>query len=327
VLVPVVAIGLAWAGARAALAGVGGAIGAGLKPDFYRRLAAHSLTNYGQQLAGMLHSFSFAVLFVPGLTGPAEFRFGYNLPGQVLQLVFAPLSGIQVPLFARLREDHSPERTQAAYELMSRGMLLLFCPAAAGLVVLAPNLTHIYDPKYSAAWPVVAVTAVSIFAGSALAVARNIAMVHEVYRPVIASRLIGAVSLPLLFWLPPLYGPLGAALAIGGASLLAEAVAWLWSLRALRLAYPWAFAGRTLLATAVMVAVVWPLAAWVLPVPPTLTVAERLGPALAGQAAIAALGGLVYLLVFRLLGGLTPDDKVALAGLRLPGGRHLLRLL
>ena len=44
-------------------------------------------------------------------------------------------------------------------------------------------------------------TAVSIFAGSALAVARNIAMVHEVYRPVIASRLIGAVAVPLLFWL------------------------------------------------------------------------------------------------------------------------------
>ena len=100
------------------------------------------------------------------------------------------------PLFARLREDHSPARTQEAYSLLSRFMLLLFCPAAAGLVVLAPNLTHIYDPKYSAAWPVVAVTAVCLFAGSALAVARNIVMIHEVYGPVIVSRLVGALSSP-----------------------------------------------------------------------------------------------------------------------------------
>ena len=243
VLVPVVSIGLAWGGARAAIAGIGGTAGAGLKPGFYRRLAAYSLTNYGQQLAGMLHSFSFAVLFVPGLTGPAEFRLGYFLPSQVLQLAFSPLSGLQIPLFARLREDHSPARTQAAYGLLSRGMLFLFCPAAAGLVVLATNVTNLVAPQYSAAAPVVAVTAVCLFAGSALAVARNIAMVHEVYRPVVASRLIGAVSVPLLFWLPPVYGPLGAAVAIGGASLLAEVVAWLWSLRSLRLAYPWAFAG------------------------------------------------------------------------------------
>jgi O-antigen/teichoic acid export membrane protein len=327
VLVPLLSIGLAWAGARRAVAAAGRGEGAGLKPGFYRRLAAYSLTNYGQQLAGMLHSFQFAVLFVTGLAGPAEFKFGYYLPSQVLQLLFAPLSGLQVPLFARLREQHTPARTQEAYGLLSRGMLLLFTPAAVGLVVLAPNLTHLIDPKYSAAAPIVAVMAVCLFAGSALAIARNILMVHEVYRPVVVSRLVGALAVPLLLWLPPRYGPLGAALAIGGASLLAEVVAWLWAMRALRLAYPWTFAGRVLLACAAMAGAVWPLAAWVLPVPPGLGVAERAGPALAGQLALAALGGLIFLAVFRLLGGLDPADKAALAGLRLPGARWLLRLL
>ncbi|MCC6626655.1 MAG: oligosaccharide flippase family protein [Chloroflexi bacterium] len=327
VLVPLAAIVMAWSSTRRAIASATGPATGRLRSDFTHRLASYSLTNYGQQLASMVHSFSFAVLFVGGLAAAAEFKFGYYLPSQVLQILFAPFSGLQVPLFARLREQHGPEQTQAVYSQLSRALLLLFCPAALGLAVLAPNLTNILAPQYSAAAPVAALLALCLFGGSLLAVARNLVMVHERYGPVIGSRLIGLVALPLLYVLPPVYGPLGAAVAIGGAGLAAEAVAWVWSMRLLRLRYPWGFAGQVLVGCAAMVAVAWPLATWLLPVPPTLTVAERLGPALVGQVAIAALGTTAFLVVFRLLGGLDPDDRAALVSLRVPGTRFALRWL
>jgi hypothetical protein len=62
-------------------------------------------------------------------------------------------------------------------------------------------------------------------------------------------------------------------------------------------------------------------------VPPDLTVAQRLGPALAAQVLLIAGGGLIYLGALRLLGGLAPADREAVSSLRLPGARYLLRLL
>lgn len=328
VLVPAIAIGLAGGSSLAALNAARPAAGAGLTPGFYGRLTRYSLTNYGQQLAGQVTSVAFGVIFLDSLLAVALFKAGFTLAGQVLQVLFAPLSGIQVPLFARLREEHSPARTREAYALLSRFLLLFFLPAAAGLAVLAPNLTRILFPaEYDAAVPITVTMTVCLFSASLVAPARNVALVHEVYRPILLSRLVGLIAIPLLFWLPGQYGPLGAALAIGGAHLLAEIVAWQMAMRAVGLRYPWAFAARVVVAGAAMIAVIWPLAVWLLPVPVGLSPAERAGPALAGQLAIAGLGALVYLVSLRLLGGLDPADKIAAASLRLPGARYLLRLL
>lgn len=338
VAVPIIAMALAWPAARAALTDRGGStdqavVGpeqhAGLPPSFYRRLAVYSLTNFGQQIATMAHSAQFAVIFFASTFGNvAIFSNGHLVAGQALQIVFSPLNGLLVPLFARLREEGTPADTNSAYGVISRFKLLLFLPAAAGLAVLAPNLTLILWPaQFAEAAPVTAVMAISLFGSSLLATARNVLMVHERYRPIIAGRLIGLLAIPLLVWLTPRYGPVGMAVAIGSASLAAELTAWLGALRILRLDYPWSFAGRVLMATAAMVAVIWPLVTWWLPVSTDLTPLQRFGPALIGQLAVAALGALVYLLTVRALGGLTAADKEALRSLRLPGARYLLRLL
>jgi O-antigen/teichoic acid export membrane protein len=327
VAVPALSIGLAWRTSVGILAATPPGGGAGPRPGFYRRLAAYSLTNYGHQVAALFTSFQFAVLFVSDLGAAALFRVGYYLPSQALQILFAPLNGVPVPLFARLREAGDMARTREAYGLLSRFLLILFCPAAAGVAMLAPNLANVLWPQYGDSALIAALMAVSLFAASGLAIARTVLMVHEIYRPIIVSRLIGLLAIPLLWWLTPRYGPLGAAVAIGATNLASEMVAWPWALRRLGLVYPWGFAGKVLLAVAAMVAVVWPLAAYALPVPATLSQAERFGPALIGQLALAGLGLVVYLAALRLLGGLSAADKAAAAHLRLPGARALLRVL
>ena len=327
VAIPALAIVIAWNSVRRALATAMSAVGPGQRVGFYQRLARYSLMSYGLQMAAMLHSFQFGILFVADLAAASTFRVGYFIPAQALQIILAPINGLQVPIFARLREAGDMARTRETYTLMSRFMLIVVCPAAAGLAALAPNLTHIIDPRYGDAAVVAAIMAVTLFGASTISIARNILLVHEMYRPILLSRSLSLLTVPLLLWLPGWLGPLGIALAISGTNIAAELVNWIWARRALGLPYPWSFAGHVLLATVVMLIVVWPLANLALPVPPTLTVAERLGPALASQALIVAVGALVYLGAFRQLGGLSASDKDALATLRLPGTRHLLRLL
>ncbi len=111
---------------------------------------------------------------------------------------------------------------------------------------------------------------------------------------------------------------------------LARVAAGLWATgsgyRLLGLRWPWRWIVRVGLASAMMAAVVATLSA-MLPLPDLTTHGLARLAILPLLLLIAGLGGAVFLLALRLLGGIDPQDRRQLEQLKLPLKRYLLRIL
>jgi hypothetical protein len=92
------------------------------------------------------------------------------------------------------------------------------------------------------------------------------------------------------------------------------------------LRWPWAFTGRVVVASTAMALLVALLGWWIGTPNPDATRIERLLnlPLLFG---VAALGGMLFLGILRLLGGLDPADRSQLERLKLPLKRWIMRVL
>ena len=250
---------------------------------------------------------------------------GVNVVRMVLAYLYTPMVGVQVPLFTRVRQGEGGTLL-GAYQSLVRLQVLLLVPGGVGLLLLARAVFALINPAYVDAVPLVWVLVPCLFLESLLSTAHNALIVYERLRVIVISRLLTLICVPLVLLLFPILGVLGAALAFG----LARVAAGLWATGSgywlLGLRWPWRFSGRVVLASAIMAAIVATLSAF-LPVPDTTAHGlARLAilPLLLG---IAGVGGAVFLLTLRLLGGIDPQDRRQLEQMKLPLKRHLLRML
>ncbi len=299
------------------------------------RFWPYALLIYLINVSATLYTADVALTILTGLgdlPGAAVLALGVRYVNEFIRFLVAPQTGIQIPLFTRLfaRDDRATLRT--AYSSFTRLFTLALIPAGVGLVLFSRGLIQLlFLEEFGAAAVVVVVLIAGDFLDSMLgSVPHNILMAFERYRPVIASRLLVLVTLPLLLWLAPLYGALGAAVAMAVARLAAAAVVAGYAIRAFRLVFPWRFLGRVVLAAAAMTAVLLPIlwaGGWgafgtVLP--------EGIGQRVVGLLILAGLilvGAGVFLVVFKRLGGLEPEDRARLEELRFPLKRWILRWL
>jgi O-antigen/teichoic acid export membrane protein len=243
----------------------------------------------------------------------------------VLAYLYTPMVGVQVPLFTRVRQGEGGTLL-GAYQSLARLQVLLLVPGGVGLILLARPIFALIDPDYVAAATLVWVLVPCLFLESLLTTAHNALIVYEHLRIIVISRLLALSSVPLVILLAPTLGIVGAALAFGLARVLAGAWVTASGYRLLGLRWPWGFTLRVLLAAAVMAALVAALSAQI---PLAGTGARGLSRLwiLPPLLAIAGLGGLLFLVALRLLGGLDPQDRKQLGSLRLPAKRWLLRVL
>jgi O-antigen/teichoic acid export membrane protein len=274
-------------------------------------------------LSDMAASYMFVMFFMQGLEQAAVLSVAANLVRQILTYLYMPLQGLQVPLFTRARAGDGAT-LPGAYAAVCRLLLLLLIPGSIGLMSLAQPLVLAQYPQYIAAVPAIVLLTPLLFTESILSASQNALMVSERYRSIIISRVVAFSSIPLALLLVPPWGIVGAALAIGGARVLAGAAAFVAGRRILHLQFPWGFAARVVCASALMGIALQALQG-LLP-----TGVSSLGERLALFGAtllIAAAGGMLFLAVFRLLGGLDARDRQQLANARLPFKRLVLRLL
>jgi len=272
-----------------------------------------------------LASGAFALFFTHSVVQAAVLAAGVNVVRMVLAYLYTPMVGVQVPLFTRVRQGEGGTLL-GAYQSLVRLQVLLLVPGGVGLLLLARAVFALINPAYVDAVPLVWVLVPCLFLESLLSTAHNALIVYERLRVIVFSRLLTLICVPLVLLLFPILGVLGAALAFG----LARVAAGLWATGSgywlLGLRWPWRFSGRVVLASAIMAAIVATLSAF-LPVPDTTAHGlARLAilPLLLG---IAGVGGAVFLLTLRLLGGIDPQDRRQLEQMKLPLKRHLLRML
>ena len=272
-----------------------------------------------------LASGAFALFFTHSVVQAAVLAAGVNVVRMVLAYLYTPMVGVQVPLFTRVRQGEGGTLL-GAYQSLVRLQVLLLVPGGVGLLLLAGAVFALINPAYVDAVPLVWVLVPCLFLESLLSTAHNALIVYERLRVIVFSRLLTLICVPLVLLLFPILGVLGAALAFG----LARVAAGLWATGSgywlLGLRWPWRFSGRVVLASAIMAAIVATLSAF-LPVPDTTAHGLARLAILPLLLAIAGVGGAVFLLTLRLLGGIDPQDRRQLEQMKLPLKRHLLRML
>ena len=297
-----------------------------------QRLVAYSSLSYWQQLTEYLYSLDFVLLALPGASAAASFKFAHSLINQALGALWSPLAGIQIPLFTRLHARDDLRQLREAYAILSKFLAAVMIPAAIGLAILAYNLTVILGAKYVDAAGVASILALTLCIDAAISVPLAILMAYEQYRPMLIARTCALIAVPLVFFAVPRYGIIGAALVMGCVRLLCDGIAMGFALRHFELRYPLRFVGRVALAALAMALVIAPLAFGPLRpgLPWDLTNGlSRVDQALygLGNAALGGVGALVYLGVFKLTGGLDPEDRRRIVELRLPLASKILRFL
>ena len=297
-----------------------------------QRLVTYSSLSYWQQITEYFYSVDFVLIALPGVGAVASFKYAHSLINQILSALWSPLAGIQIPLFTRLHGRDDTRQLREAYSILSKFLAAVMIPAALGLAFLARNLIVVLSAKYVDAATVASVLAIFLFLDAAISVPLAILMAYERYRPMLIARTCALIALPLVYFIVPRYGILGAALVMGGVRLFCDGLAMGFALRHFELRYPLRFVGRVGLAALAMVLVIAPLALGPLRTPLPWEVGANLGrldQALygLGNAALGAVGALVYLGVFKLTGGIDPDDRRRIIELRVPLASKILRFL
>lgn len=294
-------------------------------PTLPRGFARYSGVSYLMTMTDFVASASFAV-FLGNIVDAALLWAGANVVRMVLAYLYTPMVGVQVPLFTRVRAGEGGT-LQGAYGSLIRLQVLLMVPGGIGLMILAQPVLLVISPDYAAATMIVWVLVPCLFLESLLTTAHNALIVYEHLRIIVISRVLTLlVIVPLAVTLPRMYGIVGVALAFGLARLAAGFWVTANGYRLLGLRWPWRFTLRVLMASGVMGVLVIGLRGWLPMLPADATLIERLREALLLMG-LAAVGGVGFLGVLRLTGGLDPQDRQQLLGLRIPLKKWLVRFV
>lgn len=300
-------------------------------PTFQRSLLPRGFVRYSgvsylMTMTDYLASAQFAVFLAADVGDAAVLAAGAALVRMILAYLYTPMVGVQVPLFTRVRAGEGGTLL-GAYQSLIRLQVLLMVPGGIGLMILAHTALLVISPNYTAAAAIVWILVPCLFLESLLTTAHNALIVHEHLRIIVLSRLLTIlVFVALALTLRATFGIVGVALAFGLARLTSGFWVTANGFRLLGLRWPWRFTLRVLLASGVMALLLLGLNSLVLQLPDAISLAARLQLA-AWSLGVAAVGGMSFLGVLRLTGGLDPRDRQQLQQMRLPLKRWWLKVL
>jgi O-antigen/teichoic acid export membrane protein len=297
------------------------------RPLAVRRFAFYSGLQYALQVTSFFTSYAFAALILTSADDIAGYRVASGSVREILSALTTPIIGIQVPIFTRIFTARDDRQLNIAYGLVSRFLALVLVPGAVGLALLMPNLFRVLYPKYLSFTSVCIVLVLFLFAESCLSTGTTVLLTFERYVPVLFARGIALLALPVMFVAAHVYGAMGAALTAGGFAFAAALVGTIAAIAVLPIRYPFDFVRRVGIAATGMGAVVAALAYTIGRVPVDAGGGLHRIFWLAVTGAIAAIGGIVYVAIFRAIGGVEPTDIERLRTLRIPMRGLVLRIL
>lgn len=308
-----------------------------------QRLVSYASLNYLINWTVYLYDLPFVVLALGLLVSNQDEKaaavaiisLAFNFTKQFLRALVVPLTGVQTPLFARLYAEGRIEGLRTTYATLTKFLILALLPAGVGLIMVSRGLLQSFYWQFDTRAVLTQITlptvvasttilAVGLFGEAIISIALNVLMVYEEYRAVIAARLVALVSIPLLILLVPRFGVVGAAMAVAIAGLLSRLVALVYALRRLNLPFPGKFFARVSMAAGIMALALLPFLLFAAPVPTTF---DEVNVIRVITVVMVGVGGLVFLVAFKLLGGIDPDDKTRFRSLRLPLVDVVLRFL
>jgi O-antigen/teichoic acid export membrane protein len=286
-----------------------------LPPRLWHRFAHVSALNFVVTATVALGEPGFAAIVLTGtkqLTAVAVLAVGYRFVQYFLRFLVAPLTGIQTPLFARLYSENKMEQVREAYSTLTKFFVFVLVPSGAVMILLAPRLIpFLFTDTYEASALVAMILVVFLFGETLTSIPQSMLIVFQESRAVLWTRLIALLIIPLLLWLVPMWGAVGAAFAMGAPRFLSRVYATGYATRHFGIHFPFAFLLRV-------------SAASLLAALPMFFAreAEWWWLALA-----SVLFGILFLGLFKLFGGFDAQEKERLKTLKLPYKDLLLKWL
>lgn len=272
----------------------------------WSRFAYTSALNFIITGTSALGEPGFAALVLTGskqLTAVAVLAVGYRFVQYFLRFLVAPLTGIQTPLFARLYSENKMEQVREAYSTLTKFFVMVLVPCGVAMILLAPRLIpFLFTETYEASAAVAIILVILLFGETLTSIPQSMLIVFQESRAVLWTRLIALLIIPLLLWLVPLWGAVGAAFAMGAPRLLSRVYATVYTARHYNIRFPFAFLFRV-------------SAASLLAAVPMFFARDADWWWLVGA---SALFGFLFLGLFKLFGGFDAQEKERLATLNLP---------
>jgi O-antigen/teichoic acid export membrane protein len=281
----------------------------------WQRFAHVSALNFVITATVALGEPGFAALVLTGtkqLTAVAVLAVGYRFVQYFLRFLVAPLTGIQTPLFTRLYSEQKMDQVREAYSTLTKFFVFTLVPCGVAVILLAPRLIpFLFTETYEMSALVAIILVFFLFGETITSIPQSMLIVFQSSRAVLWSRLFSLLTVPLLFWLVPPFGAVGAALSIGAPRLLARMYATAYTTRHYGIRFPFAFLLRVS-AAAIIAALPMFLTRdmewwW-------LTLAT-------------ILFAILFVLLFKLFGGFDDQEKERLKTLKLPYKDFILKWL
>lgn len=281
----------------------------------WQRFAHTSALNFIITATVALGEPGFAALVLTGtqqLTAVAILAIGYRFVQYFLRFLVAPLTGIQTPLFARLYSENKMDQVREAYSTLTKFFVFTLFPCGVAMILLAPRLIpFMFTQTYQESAPVAVILVFFLFGETMTSIPQSMLIVFQESRAVLWTRLVAILIVPLLLWLVPMWGAVGAALAMGAPRFLSRVYATRYTARHYGIRFPFAFllrVGAASLLAAIPMFFARDAEWW------WLTLAS-------------ILFGLGFILLFKLFGGFDAQEKERLGSLKLPYKDLLLKWL
>ncbi len=192
-----------------------------------------------------------------------RYAVAYELAGQSIGLVATIVNLAAYPLAVRALEQSGPAQARQQLEHNFVLLLGLGLPAAAGVVLLAPNLAGVLlgEAFRASAPPIMVVVAGAVLIAKMKAFYSDLSFQlgrRTVYQIRISS-FAALTNVLLNLWWIPRYGLIGAAWATLVAYAVGLALSIYWGRQVFRLPFPAVEALKIALATATMAVLLWPL--------------------------------------------------------------------
>lgn len=227
----------------------------------WRRFANVAALNFLLTSTVSLGDPGIAALVLTGtkqLTAVAVLAVGYRFVQYFLRFLVAPLTGIQTPLFARLYSEDKMDQLREAYSTLTKFFVFTLVPCAIAMILLAPRLIpFLFTETYEESALVAMILIVFLFGETLTSIPQSMLIVFQESRPVIWSRVIAVLSVPMLIVLVPTLGAVGAALSIGVPRLMARVYATYYTGQHYHTKFPWVFMFRVLAASLIGAIPLW----------------------------------------------------------------------
>lgn len=283
-----------------------------------RRFGTFAGFTYVGSLTRYFNDLPFAVVAMNALglqSHVALLSIAHRAVTAVRDLATLPIANTLTALLGTTVLDSTHDRLRRSYPTLTRLYLFSMIPGSIGLIMIAdPVLPALYGPGFRAAVPVAQVMAVLIALSTVVAFGASILLMYEQYSQVLATGIVGSLTTAtLLLWLTPVYGALGAGIALGMGSLAWQLTGTLVVHRRFGLHYPLGFAGRVLAACT-------PLFVYV-------PFHETIGSNWLLVCAYVGLSIVLFLALLKMLGGVGDNERALVLKSSIPFKHLILRFI